>query len=165
MIFDSCLENRDLRGIAHKDFLRKREALNEDFLRDRLKAILVYSNDPEKRAVLAVNEPVSRVYPKLFATVRKFYNGVAADPATQENLARLNLTMEQINEGLAKLEEVRAASVFHMKVRGEAQNNTKAKDESLEKMKDWMKEFYELAKLGLKREPQLLEAIGKVVRS
>jgi len=39
------------------------------------------------------------------------------------------------------------------------------KDAAFAKIDDWMSEFYAEAKIGLEDNPQLLEALGKTVKS
>ena len=164
-VFDTCIKNRDLKMIAYNDFTAKMEALDEIFHRDRTKAKLVYRNNPAKAALLAISEQVSPLYMNRIVVIKKFYNETAADQSIQEDLARLNLTMDDINDGLAKIAEVEAAKTNHTQIRAESQDSTKLKDLSLASMGDWMKELFGLAKLGLKNNPQLLEALGKVVKS
>jgi len=48
---------------------------------------------------------------------------------------------------------------------GESQDATKIKDAAFVKMDDWMSEFYAVAKIALEDNPQLLESLGKLVRS
>ena len=46
-----------------------------------------------------------------------------------------------------------------------AQEATKKKDAAFAKMDNWMSEFYAFARIALEDQPQLLEALGKVVKS
>ncbi|WP_439182311.1 hypothetical protein [Carboxylicivirga taeanensis] len=48
---------------------------------------------------------------------------------------------------------------------GESEAATKAKDEALGKLDRWMSEFYAVARIALEDQPQLLEALGKAVKS
>jgi len=164
-IFDACIKNRDLKIAAHDDFEAKKEALHQIYMRDRIKAKLVYRNDPARTALLGLDKNTTRVYIKWIEAIKKFYNEAAADQQIQQDLARLNITMDHINEGLTLIAEVAASRAYYVKLKGEAQDSTEAKTASIAKMKDWMKEFYGVAKLGLKEQPQLLETLGKVVRS
>ena len=54
---------------------------------------------------------------------------------------------------------------MYLKEKGESQDATKIKDEVFAKLDDWMSEFYAVAKIALEDNPQLLESLGKLVRS
>jgi hypothetical protein len=58
-----------------------------------------------------------------------------------------------------------AARSFYLIEKGESQDSTKIKDAAFYKIDDWMSEFYAVAKIGLEDNPQLLEALGKIVRN
>ena len=72
--------------------------------------------------------------------------------------------MDDINAGLTLIKEVEDSRAYYMKLRGISQDATKAKDAAITRMKDWMMEFFTVAKIGLEDNPQLLEALGKVVK-
>ena len=52
-----------------------------------------------------------------------------------------------------------------MKEKGESQDATKLKDTAFGELDDWMRDFYAVAKIALEDNPQLLESLGKFVRS
>lgn len=63
------------------------------------------------------------------------------------------------------ISELETARAVYLKEKGESQDATKIKDAAFAKTDDWMSEFYAVAKIGLEDNPQLLEALGKTVRS
>ncbi|NLT49572.1 MAG: hypothetical protein GXX85_01480, partial [Ignavibacteria bacterium] len=48
---------------------------------------------------------------------------------------------------------------------GESEDATKEKDAAFAKMDKWMSDFYAVARIALEDKPQLLEALGKIVKS
>ena len=54
---------------------------------------------------------------------------------------------------------------MYLREKGESQDATKLKDAPFIELEDWMREFYTVAKIALKDNPQLLESLGKFVRS
>ena len=80
-------------------------------------------------------------------------------------LEKFKLTPAVADEQLAKLEELRTLRDAYNKEKGESQDATKAKDAAFAKIADWMREFYAVAKIALDDRPQLLESIGKWMRS
>jgi hypothetical protein len=59
----------------------------------------------------------------------------------------------------------RMRAADYLREKGESQDSTKAKDAAFAKLDDWMSEFYAVAKIALEDNPQLLESLGKFVRS
>ena len=96
---------------------------------------------------------------------QKFYTEISADPELQGKLARMKISEEDITNCLAKIEDLQALRAVYQKEIGDAQQSTKTKDAALAKMQVWMHEFFTVARLALKDQPQLMESLGKVVKS
>lgn len=106
-----------------------------------------------------------RSYIRMLEAARTFYSVSLDDPEIQSRLARVKITPEQLREVAPLLAEVEAARAVYFKELGEAQHATKLKDEAFAEIDDWMKEFYAIAKIALEDSPQLLESLGRLVRS
>jgi hypothetical protein len=108
---------------------------------------------------------MSRDYLEGLATTKKLYEGIKATTTQRAALDRFKLTEAVADEQLsaiAKVEELRAQ---YVKLRGIDQQATQDKNKAFEAMNKWVKEFYEVAKIALSDRPQLLESIGKLVKS
>jgi hypothetical protein len=114
---------------------------------------------------LGVSVTPPRIYSKWILAVENFYTVASGDQDILEQLARAKLTMDDINAGQAKIEEVLAARHELRNARGESQSSTKAKDRLFLDLRDWMKDFYQAAKITMHSDPQMMEALGKMVRS
>ena len=64
----------------------------------------------------------------------------------------------------ALIPEVEAARAAYLKEKGESQDATTIKDTAFAKLDDWMSEFYAVARIALEDNPQLLEALGLIVK-
>ncbi len=82
-----------------------------------------------------------------------------------EQLAQFMMTTEQVDEMLAKIETMEIAKIAYHKERGEAQKATQDKNQAFEILDKWMTSFYAMANLALDGEEQLMESLGKMVRS
>src|SRR5690606_17993483 len=131
----------------------------------RRKAKVAFSKDPVLAERIKVHGAISRTYMRWLATVKPFYRISLADPKIQEGLARVRVSMEELNAANAMIPELEAARTFYIKEKGESQNATKIKDEAMGRIDDWMKEFYAIAKIALEESPQLMESLGRLVRS
>ena len=98
-------------------------------------------------------------------TVKKFYTVASADSDVQSKLVRLKITTEEINGTIQLITNLELARAEYLREKGESQDATKLKDKAFGEIDDWMSEFYAVAKIALEDNPQLLESLGKFVRS
>lgn len=66
---------------------------------------------------------------------------------------------------MAKTKDVETDRANSLREVGESKNATKARDAAMAAMQDWMTEFYAVARIALEEQPQLLEALGRPVKS
>ncbi len=131
----------------------------------RKKAKVIFRNDPKTMDKLAVSGSLSKAYIKWLETVKKFYSVALKDNKIQGKLVRLKITADDLTATNTMISDLEAARAEYLREKGESQDATKAKDAALEKMDDWMSEFYAVAKIALEDKPQLLESLGVFVRS
>ena len=96
--------------------------------------------------------------------VKKFYSIASTDSEIQSKLARLKVSAGDLTAANTMISDIEAARSEYLQEKGESQDATKTKDAAFAKIDDWMSEFYAVARIGLEDNPQLLEALGKVVR-
>jgi hypothetical protein len=155
----------DETSAAYADFSSKKEQLEDTFTLHRKKAKVVFRNDSLTADKLAISGAMPRTYMKWLEAAKKFYSVAIADSAIQGKLVRLKITKKDLNDAEKLITALEAARSEYLKEKGESQDATKAKDSAFAKIDDWMSEFYAVAKIGLEDNPQLLEALGKTVRS
>jgi hypothetical protein len=151
--------------VAYADFSSKKAELEKIYSMHRKKAKVVFRNDAITAEKLAITGTLPKAYVKWLETVKKFYTVSAADTTIQTQLATLKITVEDITTTNTKVSELETARAEYLKEKGESQDATKAKDSAFAIMDDWMSEFYAVAKIGLEDNPQLLEALGKTIKS
>ena len=150
---------------AYQNFLDKKEELEIIYTLHRKKAKVVFRKDPLTLDKLGLNTGLSRTYSRWIANVSQFYLKLNADTVLQEKLQRLRITAEDLSASQTLVAEVEDAKAIHQQEKGESQNATKEKNRAFDSLDDWMSEFYAVARIGLEENPQLLESIGKFVRS
>lgn len=163
--FDGSRTEKSEASAAHHLFSTKRDQLIDRYALDRRKARVVFAKDPVTAKKLAIAGNMPRSYIRMLEAARTFYSVSLDDPEIQSRLARVKITPEQLREVAPLLAEVEAARAIYFKELGEAQQATKLKDEAFAEIDDWMKEFYAMAKIALEESPQLLESLGRLVRS
>ena len=60
---------------------------------------------------------------------------------------------------------VRQARADYLREKGESQDATKQKDAAFRAIETWLSDFFAVARIALEDNPQLLEALTKIVRS
>lgn len=155
----------DETSAAYADFSSKKQQLEETFNIHRKKAKVVFRNDALSADKLAISGAMPRTYLKWLEAAKKFYSAAIADTIIQAKLARLKLTPADLEAATNQIADLETARAAYLQEKGESQNATKSKDAAFAKLEDWMSEFYAVARIGLEDKPQLLESLGKLVRS
>lgn len=163
--YDANKTEDDETSAAYAYFSSKKEQLEDTFNIHRKKAKVVFRNDSLTADKLAISGAMPRSYMKWLEAARKFYSVASTDTAIQGKLARLKISADDLTAANTLITDLEAARAVYLKEKGESQDSTKIKDATFAKIDDWMSEFYAVAKIGLEDNPQLLEALGKTVRS
>lgn len=108
---------------------------------------------------------IPQAYIKWLELAKKFYTTAINDTEIQNKLTQLNITVESLTVNKTLISQLETARTAYLREIGESQDATKAKDGAFVKMDDWMSKFYAVARIALEDNPQLLESLGKLVRS
>jgi hypothetical protein len=163
--YDANKTEDDETSAAYNSYSTLKDNLAETYSLHRKKAKVIYRNDSLTMDKLAVSGSLPKAYIKWLETAKKFYSVATTDSAIQARLARLKITTEDLTAGGTMITDLEAARGEYLKEKGESQDSTKTKDAAFVKVDDWMSEFYAVAKIALEDNPQLLESLGKLVRS
>jgi len=150
---------------AYQEFEDAKQNLDQVYRLHRKKAKVVFRKQPEILEKLGVKGRVPNAYLKWLQNIKKFYSNAVGDTEIESKLARLKLTTEDLQEAVGFIAEVEDARATYLREKGESQDATKVKDEAFNNLDDWMGEFYAVAKIALDNNLQLLEALGKLVKS
>jgi hypothetical protein len=154
----------DETSAAYAAFSSKKEQLENTYNIHRKKAKVVFRNDSLTADKLAISGAMPRTYIKWLESAKKFYSVSSTDTDIQSKLARLKISAEDLTAANTAISALETARAEYLKEKGESQDATKAKDSAFAKIDDWMSEFYAVARIGLEDNPQLLEALGKIVK-
>lgn len=163
--FDFNKKEDDETTESYSNFATSKEILTKSYTLHRKKAKVIFKNEPTTLSKLALTGSLPTAYINWLETVKKFYAVASTDTTIQSKLLRLKVTPEEITNAfgfISNLEETRA---IYLREKGESQDATKIKDKAFAAIDTWMSEFYAVARIALEDSPQLLESIGKFVRS
>ena len=163
--FDFNKKEDDETTEAYKNFTELKENLAKTYTLHRKKGKVIFRKEPTTLSKLALTGSLPTAYIKWLETVKKFYTVAAADSDVQSKLVRLKITTEEINGTIQLITNLELSRAEYLREKGESQDSTKSKDKAFGEIDDWMSEFYAVAKIALEDNPQLLESLGKFVRS
>ncbi len=149
---------------AYDLFKEKKEALHTLYSLHRKKGKVIFRKDTINMEKLGLTGSMPQAYVPWLENSRKFYVA-AQDESLLNQMARLKVTAEEITKGLELIKEIESARAEYLREKGESQDSTKKKDTLFAQLDDWMQEFYAVAKIALEDQPQLVEALAKVVRN
>ena len=112
-----------------------------------------------------MKNPYYRTYVKWIELARRFYTELSNNPDLTERLSKRNYSNDETQARLAAISEIQVARAAYIYEKGISQNTTSAKSEAFEILNEWMDEFFSLAKIAFRKEPQLMESLDIVVKS
>lgn len=150
---------------AYAYFKKELDLLSDTYSTDRKKARIIYKENQEVLKNLRLKGKKPYALATLLENIGVFYNTLKAEESLRTPLQRLKITEDTIDTQLAQLDKTQKAYATYTQEKGENQQATKDKNEALNKVDKWVREFYSIAKIALEDKPQLLESLAKFVRS
>ena len=161
----SSTTERDKMQTASKIYQRKWKLFKQTFTVHRNIAKVACRKDEIAAGLLSVDGPAPKSYLKWIDAARKLYTKALASEEYLQRLAVLKLPEEEINESLKQIDGLEASRSEYLKEKGISENATDAKKKAFQKIDDWMGDFYAVAKIAFMDQPQLQEALGRVVKN
>ncbi|ARV15143.1 hypothetical protein [Polaribacter sp. SA4-12] len=155
----------DTRAKAYKAFDDEKTNIETKYAKDRKKAKIVFKQDTLVLKELGIKGIIPKSYVKWLETVNLFYNTLNSQPDILTKLAAIKINQLQVTEILAELTELENLRAAYILAKGNAQNETKTKNIAFKSLDKYMSDFFAVARIALELEPQLLEALGKIVKS
>ncbi len=163
-VYENNDKEEDETVSAYVNFSQSFEELEDLFKVHRKKAKVVFRKSPDILQRLAVSGAYPSSYIKKMESIKKFYNTLFADVPLLNAMSKLKVTDAEVQQAKVLITTVETNRGEYLKEKGESQDATMKKDMAFAKLDEWMQEFYAVAKIGLEDQPQLLEALGKVVK-
>lgn len=164
-LYNQNLEIDDSKNKAYQAFENKRVAIEGVYSTDRKKAKIVFKTDAVVFKELGLKGSLPRTYVKWLETISLFYNVLNGQPDVLAKLATLQITAQHVTDQIAAINDLENLRADYIQTKGNAQNATKTKNKAFKDLENWMSDFYAVAKIALEGEPQLLESLGKFVKS
>jgi len=158
-IYDANSRKKDDLSIHYRAFSRKKKAVEQTHRMHRKKARILSRNDADMERRLAIKGPYPTKYFLWMENLRKFYSEAAGDPRLQEKLMQLRLTKKDIDQGLEDIATLEEMYARYKLLTGESKQSTVDKRKAFKHLHVWMIDFYAVARMALKKNPELLDAL------
>lgn len=120
---------------------------------------------PELWKTLAIDGSLSAAYVKALQEIKTFYEQAQSHSEAKPLLEKFKIDKTAVDAQEAQIQQVESLRNKYEKEKGENQDATQQKNKAFTELSDWVKEFYAVAQIVLDDRPQLLESIGKFVRT
>ena len=134
--------------------------MRQQFVTHRALAKWIFRNDENGYQRLALFRPIASQTVARAAQIRHFYQEALKSHAM---FARHGLTKAELEQGQNMIEAIMDARRERQQKAGEAQHATQQRDAVRQQMRIWLVDFRTVARIALREEPQLLEALGMTV--
>ncbi|ATA72573.1 hypothetical protein CGC49_04230 [Capnocytophaga sp. H4358] len=163
--FDANIKETREETSASLAFQEKYQNVQKKYSTHRKKARIVFEDNEEALRQLKLKGSAARAIASAMEEMRAFYQLLDTTPNLLTPLKQLKINEEDIKNQLQELPEVEKAYATYLQEKGESQQATRDKNKAFETLDKWVSKFHKVAKIALEDRPQLLEALGKFVRS
>lgn len=146
-------------------FKKKFDEVTKIYSTDRKKAKIIFKEEEDKLKKLSLKGTSSKNIANLVVKMRLLYQNLDTDESLLNAVKILKVTPENVKKQLTEITEAERLYANYLQEKGESQQATKDKDKAFADLEKWVKELYTIAKIALEDKPQLLESLGKLVRS
>ena len=164
-IYNEAQRKKKDKSIASAKLKEIRGRLQKFYAFDRQRAKFVFRKDRIIRKRLSINKPLPNKSAGWIMSIKIFYSLLNESKKIQDKVSKIRISQERILEGLELTEKLLKAKANHVLASAVSKSYNRKKDEALLILDDWMGGFFQLARIALKDQPQLLESIGIKVSS
>jgi hypothetical protein len=163
--YSDANEARKKRLEAHETFKEKAGALARQVTLDKKKIRMALVNKPGVQKKLELNRSVEKNRLKQFEMSKSFYEVLSKNTKLLKPLSKLGITEEYVMTRLEAVSEVGKAKTDYMLEKGFSQSATIAKNKAIKTISTWMTQFFSISRAAFKDEPQLMEALGLIIKN
>ncbi len=164
-IWGNTQTEHEEQSLAYIQFDTQRKELGQQYRKHRKRAKVVFRKDTEALQRLFLTGILDRTYLTWLETIKNFYKALENNTQYKQELLKFKITEEELQKTTEKIQKLEQSRANYIKEKGESQEATQQKDQAMATLSQWMRDFYAIAEIALEEQPQLLEALNKVVKS
>jgi hypothetical protein len=157
--------HKGYRAAASVDIKNAKAALHKEFMVQLAIARIALAHDTAARVGLALDEKRKRAYGDYVTQGELFCNGLLANADWMAALAARGVTESELQATKAGFKNLRTMAEGLGSKTGAAISATQQRNELYEALKPWLRDYRQMAKIALRKEPQMCEVLGIKQRS
>ncbi len=152
-------------SLAYDTFDREKQKLEALYRNHRRRAKVVLEGKSNFLLRLDIHRPITKTYLGWMDSTKRFYSEALANSEIKTELRTLKITEQDLLNAQSLITTIEGLRQTYINEKGESQDATKRKDHALKDLDQWMRNFYAVAGIALEDQPQLMESLGKLVKS
>ncbi|MEM8966548.1 MAG: hypothetical protein AAGE93_09025 [Bacteroidota bacterium] len=167
---EALLNNTQLAQQTKKqDYLAKRDvdrqwrsdwaAFQQQYAEHRAVAKAIFRKDPATLERLRLSQALPKRINDILDQAEDFYQELGEG----KEMAKLGVKADELNQAKAMVSTLVQLRERRLQCKGAAESSTQKRNQALADLRTWQQEFSRVAKMALKDDPQLLEALGIMV--
>ncbi|MCK0201220.1 hypothetical protein [Ornithobacterium rhinotracheale] len=150
---------------AYAQFANAFNSLKKTYSKHRKIAKVALMKRTELWKSLAIDGTLSAAYLKALEEIKTFYEQAQSHNEAKPLLEKFKINQSVVEAQVAQIQKVESLRAKYEKEKCENQNATQQKNKAFTELSDWVRDFYAVSRIALEDRPQLLESVGKFVRS
>ena len=144
---------------SYQNYATKRDELNKRYMRHIKLARIVLKDDLDGQVSLKLSGRRKYSFADFSTQVRSFYSNALLQEPIKLKLDRF-VKEADLQQGLNEITTVSNLYDTYLREQGEAQRATLERDDSIDRLQDWISDLIAVARIAFEDDPQQLEKLG-----
>lgn len=127
-------------------------------------ARIAFKNNPVQLRHLGIVGKRTASLTGFLTEATQFYNAALHSEMIQEELGKYGITVAKLTEGKAAIDALISSDEAQLQAKANAERSTQIRNEKVAELEEWMSSFIKVARIALEEIPQMMEALGVVVK-
>ncbi len=149
---------------AKDDFDQLKEEIEDEYNDHVALARVALKNNRGDLEKLQLNSRRDRTISGWLSQAKTFYKNAIDSATIKAALLKKGITEVEMKAVLDKISTLEQKEANKYNTKGDAQNATADRNNAIEELTEWYRDFKETAKVALKKTPQLLEKLGIMIK-
>jgi hypothetical protein len=150
---------------ANKALNAARQQIWADYIRHIEMARVAFKNDLAVRNKLGLAAKRKDGHAGWLEQARQFYSYALSDPTILQPLGKFGVTQEMLEDNQHRLASVLEHNAARWRRKGAARDATITRDQAIEELTLWLRDFLKVARIVCKGQPHLLNKLGITPRA
>ncbi len=149
---------------AKDDFDQLKEEIEDEYTDHIALARVALKNNRGELEKLQLNSRREKSISGWLSQAKTFYKNAIDSATIKAALLKKGITEVEMKAVLDKIGSLEQKEANKFSTRGDAQNATADRNNAIDELTDWYRDFRDTAKVALKKTPQLLENLGIIAK-